>query len=43
MTDWDEMCETIAELEKIEKELTYSQLCWRPQEGEWTWRKYLSI
>jgi hypothetical protein len=41
MTDWvneraREMREIIVEIEKIEGEFTYSQLCWRPQEGEWS-------
>ena len=41
MSDWvneraREMREIIVEVEKIEGELTYSQLCWRPSEGEWS-------
>jgi hypothetical protein len=41
MRDWvneraREMREIILEIEKIENELTYSQLCWRPHESEWS-------
>lgn len=41
MRDWvderaREMRESLAQIERIGGELTFSQLCWRPQEGEWS-------